>query len=144
MAANSWEMRRSIGTPTQCLTGCGSRFGENPPTSGTKGPFIRHSFHAKTPWGLAGTYFELENEPTLTIPKAVIVEEFQMKILAFLSDEGPHFNEEFIEHVGEESEIESAVEHLVVNGHIVSSERGSWVITEEGLEAYNEQLEKDD
>ena|GEM_PF-4892282 len=67
-----------------------------------------------------------------------------MKILAFLSDEGPHFNEEFIEHVGEESEIESAVEHLVVNGHIVSSERGSWVITEEGLEAYNEQLEKDD
>jgi hypothetical protein len=72
------------------------------------------------------------------------MEEFQMKILAFLSDEGQHFSEEFIEHVGEESEVETAIEHLVVNGHIVNGERGSWLITEEGLEAYNEQVEKDD
>jgi predicted transcriptional regulator len=72
------------------------------------------------------------------------MEEVQMKLLAFLTDEAPHFTEEFIEHVGEESEIESALEHLLANGHVVIGERGSYVITEEGAEAYNEQVEKDD
>ncbi|MDB5106416.1 MAG: hypothetical protein JWP91_4105 [Fibrobacteres bacterium] len=72
------------------------------------------------------------------------MEDVQMKLLAFLSDEAPHFNEEFVEHVGEEGEVESALEHLLVNGYIVAAERGSWCITEEGLEAYNEQVEKDD
>ncbi|MDB5051566.1 MAG: hypothetical protein JWO30_4637 [Fibrobacteres bacterium] len=72
------------------------------------------------------------------------MEEFQMKILAFLSDEGQHFTEEFIEHVGEESEVESAMEHLVTQGHVINGERGSWSITEEGLDAYNEQVERDE
>jgi predicted transcriptional regulator len=72
------------------------------------------------------------------------MEEFQMNILAFLSDEGQHFSEEFIEHIGEESEVETAIEHLVVQGYIINGERGSWLITEEGLEAYNEQVEKDE
>lgn len=72
------------------------------------------------------------------------MEEFQMKLLAYMSDEGQHFNEEFIEHVGEESDVETALEHLVSLGMIVSGERGSWTITEEGLEAYNEQVERDD
>ncbi|MDQ3000121.1 MAG: hypothetical protein M3Y08_02495 [Fibrobacterota bacterium] len=71
------------------------------------------------------------------------MEETQLKLLAFLSDEGQHFTEEFIENVGEESEIEAALEHLIANGHVVSGERGSYTITEEGTEAYNEQVERD-
>lgn len=67
-----------------------------------------------------------------------------MKLLAFLSDDAPHFTEEFIEHVGEESEIESALEHLLANGHAVIGDRGSYQITEEGLETYNEQVERDE
>ena len=67
-----------------------------------------------------------------------------MQLLAFLSDDAPHFTEEFIEHVGEESEIESALEHLLANGHAVIGDRGSYQITEEGLEAYNEQVERDE
>ena len=67
-----------------------------------------------------------------------------MQLLAFLSDDAPHFTEEFIEHVGEESEIESALEHLLANGHAIIGDRGSYQITEEGLEAYNEQVERDE
>ena len=76
--------------------------------------------------------------------KAVSMEDVQMKILAFMSDDGPHFTEEFIEHVGEESEVETALEHLLAKGLVVNAERGSYVITEEGTDAYNEQVEKDD
>ena len=72
------------------------------------------------------------------------MDEIQMQLLAFLSDDAPHFTEEFIEHVGEESEIESALEHLLANGHAVIGDRGSYQITEEGLEAYNEQVERDE
>ena len=71
------------------------------------------------------------------------MEETQLKLLAFLSDEGQHFTDEFNENVGEESEIETALEHLIANGHVVSGERGSYTITEEGTEAYNEQMERD-
>lgn len=72
------------------------------------------------------------------------MEDIQMKLLAYMSDEGQHFNEEFVEHVGEESEIEGALEHLVTQGMIVNGDRGSWTITEEGLEAYNEQVEREE
>jgi hypothetical protein len=72
------------------------------------------------------------------------MDDVQMKLLAFLSDEAPHFTEEFIEHVGEESEIESALEFLIAQGHVVIGERGSYCITEEGSEAYNEHVEKDE
>ena len=72
------------------------------------------------------------------------MDEIQTKLLAFLSDDAPHFTEEFIEHVGEESEIESALEYLLANGHAVIGDRGSYQITEEGLEAYNEQVERNE
>ncbi|MEO7779540.1 MAG: hypothetical protein ABIY63_18600 [Fibrobacteria bacterium] len=66
-----------------------------------------------------------------------------MKLLAFMSDDGPHFTEEFIEHVGEESEIEAALENLIAQGRVVLADHGSYCITEEGMEAFNEQLERD-
>jgi predicted transcriptional regulator len=71
------------------------------------------------------------------------MEEFQLKLLAFMSDDGPHYTEEFIEHVGEESEIESALENLIAQGHVTLGEHGSYSITEEGMDIFNEQLERD-
>ncbi len=71
------------------------------------------------------------------------MEDIKMQLLAFMSDDGPHYTEEFIEHVGEESEVESALERLIAQGHVVIGDHGSYSITEEGLEVFNEQAERD-
>ena len=90
---------------------------------------------------LARDRAEYDDEPLS--PKAAPMDDIEFKLLAFLSDEAPHFTEEFLEHVGEESEVEAALEILIAEGHVINGERGSWTITEEGAEAYNEQVEKD-
>jgi hypothetical protein len=92
------------------------------------------------------------HEPTLatrlsiflkTLGLGLTVDELEMKILGFLSDEEGHLMEDIQRYLDEEDGIEAAVESLQRRVFVQCGEEDTWLITEEGLNAYNIQTERE-
>lgn len=66
-----------------------------------------------------------------------------MKILEFLSDEEGHLTEDVQRYLDEEDGIEAALESLQRRVFIQCGEEDTWIITEEGLNAYSDQTERE-